>query len=145
LPYAPATTIGVIILRRNCGDRSAATSAFAQSRWFTKIVRFDGTVAGNHGPFIVDHSNRGVSVSTKDNDEVSIGMTAFKARCLGLVDQVVRGKKRRIVLMKRNRPVAAIVPLGGTPAELWGALRGTVRVAPGTDLTGTGETWDADR
>jgi hypothetical protein len=32
------------------------------------------------------------------------------------------------------------------PVELCGALRGTVRVAAGTDLTkGTGEDWKAER
>jgi antitoxin (DNA-binding transcriptional repressor) of toxin-antitoxin stability system len=49
------------------------------------------------------------------------------------------------VLVKHNRPIAAVVPLGGGPPELWGAMRGTVKVAPGTDLTkGTGEVWEAD-
>jgi antitoxin (DNA-binding transcriptional repressor) of toxin-antitoxin stability system len=44
------------------------------------------------------------------------------------------------VLVKRNRPVAAIVPIEDRAAELWGALRGTVTIVPGTDLTeGTGE------
>jgi antitoxin (DNA-binding transcriptional repressor) of toxin-antitoxin stability system len=81
-----------------------------------------------------------------DTDEVSIGVTAFKARCLALIDDVARGKTRRVLLMKHNRPVAAIVPVGGCPVELWGALRGTVKVAPGIDLTqGTGEVWEADR
>lgn len=80
-----------------------------------------------------------------DADEMSIGVTAFKARCLALIDQVARGKTRRVLLMKHNRPVAAIVPVEGCPAELWGALRGMAKVAPGADLTkGTGEVWDAD-
>lgn len=65
-----------------------------------------------------------------DADEVSIGVTAFKTRCLTLIDDVARGKTRRVVLMKHNRPVAAIVSVGGCPAPLWGALRGTVTVAP---------------
>lgn len=79
-------------------------------------------------------------------DEISIGVTAFKARCLALIDEVARGKARRILLMKHNRPIAAIVPIAGDePVELWGAMRGTVKVAPGTDLTeGTGEVWEAD-
>jgi len=35
-------------------------------------------------------------------------------------------------------------PNGSAP-ELWGALRGTVKIPPGTDLTqGTGEVWEAD-
>jgi len=76
---------------------------------------------------------------------MSIGVTAFKARCLALIDDVARGKTRRVLLMKHNRPVAAIVPEESGPAELWGALRGTVRVSPGTDLTqGIGEVWEAD-
>ena len=78
-------------------------------------------------------------------DEKSIGVTAFKAQCLALIDDVARGKTRRVVLLKHNRPVAAIVPFDTSPTELWGALRGTVRIAPGTDLTqGTGEFWEAE-
>ena len=79
-------------------------------------------------------------------DEKSIGVTAFKSRCLALIDEVAEGKTRRVVLIKRNRPVAAVVPLWREPQELWGAMRGTVKVASGTDLTkGTGEVWEADR
>ena len=78
-------------------------------------------------------------------DEVSIGVTAFKARCLALIDQVAHGKTRRVLLTKRNRPIAAIVPVEHELAELWGAMRGTVTVAPGIDLTqGTDEVWEAD-
>ena len=78
-------------------------------------------------------------------DEKSIGVTAFKAQCLALIDDVARGKTRRIVLMKHNRPVAVIVPFDSSPAPLWGAMRGTVKVTPGTDLTqGTGEVWEAE-
>ena len=76
---------------------------------------------------------------------MSIAVTAFKARSPALIDEVARGKTRRVVLMKHNRPVAAIVPMKGSAAELWGALRGTVKITRGTDLTrGTGEVWEAD-
>ena len=78
-------------------------------------------------------------------DEISIGVTAFKARCLALIDDVAQGKTRRVLLMKHNRPIAAIVPVEREPAELWGAMRGTVTIPPGTDLTqGTDEVWEAD-
>ena len=78
-------------------------------------------------------------------EDKAIGVTAFKAQCLALIDDVARGKARRVVLLKRNRPVAAVVPIGEEPAELWGALRGTVTIARGTDLTQpTGETWEAE-
>jgi prevent-host-death family protein len=81
-----------------------------------------------------------------NTDEISIGVTDFKARCLGLIDAVAQGKTGRIVLLKHNRPVAALVPIQGEAPELWGALRGSVEVLPGTDLTqGTGEPWEAER
>jgi antitoxin (DNA-binding transcriptional repressor) of toxin-antitoxin stability system len=78
-------------------------------------------------------------------DEVSIGVTAFRARCLALIEEVAQGKTRRVVLTKRNRLIAAIVPVEREPAELWGAMRGSVKVALGIDLTqATGEVWEAD-
>jgi prevent-host-death family protein len=84
-------------------------------------------------------------MSGEKTHELVIGVTAFKARCLALVDEVAQGKTGRVLLMKHNRPVAAIVPVRNEPPELWGAMRGTVKVAPGTDLTkGTGEVWEAD-
>ena len=80
--------------------------------------------------------------------ERTIGVTAFKAQCLGMINDVTQGKTGRVVLLKHNRPVAALVPLAGDGAEcvdLWGALRGTVTVAPGVDLAdSTGEIWDAE-
>jgi prevent-host-death family protein len=85
-----------------------------------------------------------MAVDDKAN-EVSIGVTAFKARCLALIDEVAQGKTRRVLLTKRNRPIAAIVPVERELAELWGAMRGTVKVAPGVDLTqGADEVWAAE-
>ena len=79
------------------------------------------------------------------NEDKAIGVTAFKAQCLALIDDIARGKARRVVLLKHNRPVAAIVPIEKEPTELWGALRDTVKITPDTDLTQpTGEPWEAD-
>ncbi|MGE0714198.1 MAG: type II toxin-antitoxin system Phd/YefM family antitoxin [Alphaproteobacteria bacterium] len=78
-------------------------------------------------------------------EETSIGVTAFKSQCLALIDEVARGKTGRIVLTRHDRPVAAIVPVANDERDLWGAMRGTVAVAPETDLTkGVGESWEAD-
>ena len=80
-------------------------------------------------------------------NENTIGVTAFKSQCLALIDEVAQGKTDRIVLLKHNKPVAAIVPIGkkeDDPFELWGAMRGTVTIAPGVDLTDPiDEVWDA--
>lgn len=78
-------------------------------------------------------------------DEKAVGVTAFKAQCLSLIDDVAKGKTRRVVLMKHNRPVAAIVPIEHDLTDLWGAMRGTVTIAPGTDLTAPlDEPWEAE-
>jgi antitoxin (DNA-binding transcriptional repressor) of toxin-antitoxin stability system len=85
-------------------------------------------------------------------DESSIGVTAFKSQCLGLIDDVAQGKTSRIILLKHNRPVAAIVPIEpeeenlNTLDGLWGAMRGVMTVAPGVDLTEpTGEIWEPEQ
>ena len=80
--------------------------------------------------------------------EETIGVTAFKSQCLSLIDNVAQGKTGRVVLLKHKRPIAAIVPLSENDedrVDLWGAMRGTVTVAPGVDLTDpSGEIWDAE-
>jgi len=88
----------------------------------------------------------------KATGEASIGVTAFKSQCLGLIDDVVKGKTKRIVLLKHNRPVAAIVPIPQNGKELtslegiWGAMRGLATIPPGVDITQpTGEVWDAEQ
>lgn len=77
--------------------------------------------------------------------DTEIGVTDFKAKCLGLIDKVAQGKSGRVLLTRHNKPVAALVPVGGEKAELWGAMRGTVKLAARVDLTlPTGEVWDAN-
>ena len=74
-----------------------------------------------------------------------IAVTAFKSRCLAVIDDVAQGKTGSVVLLKHNRPVAVIVPIDDEPPELWGAMRGSVTVSADTDLTAdTGEVWDAE-
>jgi antitoxin (DNA-binding transcriptional repressor) of toxin-antitoxin stability system len=93
----------------------------------------------------MDHFRRDAIMSDDQTDVTTIGVTAFKARCLALIDNVAKGKTRRVVLMKHDEPVAAIVPIERETPELWGAMRGSVKVSPGTDLTQpTGEAWEAE-
>lgn len=74
--------------------------------------------------------------------DTTIGAGDFKAKCLRLIDDVA-DKHRALVITKRGRPVARLVPLAPSRA-LFGAMAGSVReeadiVAP------TGEPWTADR
>lgn len=88
-----------------------------------------------------------MTAGTKNKN--AIGVTAFKAQCLGLIDEVAQGKTDRIVLLKHNKPVAAIVPIGrdgDDPFELWGAMRDTIAIAPGVDLTDPLDVeWEANK
>jgi prevent-host-death family protein len=77
--------------------------------------------------------------------EVILGVTAFKPRCLDLIEQVATGKLSRVVLTKRGRRVAALVPLRDEAADLWGALAGVMEPVEGIDLTApAGERWAAE-
>lgn len=78
--------------------------------------------------------------------EARIGVTDFKARCLALIDAVERGKTGRVVLLKRGRPVAELRPIGRPARDLWGAMAGSVRVAPSASVSEPlGEPWKAER
>lgn len=80
-----------------------------------------------------------------DDAQTSIGVTAFKSRSLELIEEVASGKLERVILTKRGRPVAAIVPLGDERPDLWGALAEVMEPVAGVDLTEpTGERWAAE-
>jgi prevent-host-death family protein len=70
-----------------------------------------------------------------------IAAGAFKAQCLALLDEVDRERKE-IVVTKRGRPVARLVPVRPEPAVIFGRLKGTGRIVD--DILSTGESWEAD-
>lgn len=70
-----------------------------------------------------------------------IAAGAFKAQCLALLDEVDREGKE-IVVTKRGRPVARLVPVRSENAVIFGRLKGTGRIVG--DILSTGETWEAD-
>jgi prevent-host-death family protein len=87
---------------------------------------------------------KGLAMQT-DGTDTAINVTAFKGECLALIDAVAQGKTARVILTRRGRPVAALVPYEQSLPDLWGALQGSVTIPAGTDLTaGTGEAWPAD-
>jgi len=65
----------------------------------------------------------------------------FKARCLGLLDEVEQQRKE-IVITKRGRPVARLVPVSDQPAVVFGRLKRSGRIVG--DIFSTGDAWDAD-
>jgi prevent-host-death family protein len=78
-------------------------------------------------------------------DELEIPAGAFKARCLRLMEQV-RTTRRPVVITKRGKPVARLVPVDEAPPrrEIFGCMRGTVTIQ-GDIIGPTGEEWHAQK
>lgn len=71
----------------------------------------------------------------------TIAAGKFKDICLKMLDDVARTRSA-VVITKRGRPVAKLVPVG-VPARASRGLKGSVLRETG-DPFGTGESWDAD-
>ena len=80
---------------------------------------------------------------TRKTTEKTMAAGEFKAHCLRVMDEVER-TRRSVVITKRGRPVARLVPAdAGEPDALFGRLAGKIQiigdiVAP----LGPPEVWD---
>ena len=66
----------------------------------------------------------------------------FKAKCLHLLDEVQRTRKE-IIITKRGRPVARMLPVEQQPPVFFGRMKGTVEIL-GDIVASTGEHWQVD-
>ena len=57
----------------------------------------------------------------------SIGAGEFKAKCLKILDEVERQRKQ-VVITKRGKPVAKLVPITERSASFIGSMRGTMEI-----------------
>ncbi len=78
-----------------------------------------------------------------DRNERRVAAAEFKANCLRLMDEVAR-QRTPIVITKRGKPVARLVPMEGEPIDLFGYMAGTAKICgdiinPIEDLEGTGD------
>jgi prevent-host-death family protein len=69
-----------------------------------------------------------------------IAAAKFKEQCLALIDQV---DKDGIVITKRGRPVAKLIPIGADSASLIGSLKGKIKIKG--NILSTGARWNAQR
>lgn len=67
-----------------------------------------------------------------------IGAARFKEKCLSILDRL---DPDGIVITKRGKPVARLVPIERSGRRLVGSLRDRIRVKG--DLESTGLAWDA--
>ena len=71
-----------------------------------------------------------------------IGAGEFKAKCLRLLDEVQQSRQE-IVITKRGKPVARLVPADEKPPTIFGRMKGTGEILG--DIVGpTGEKWFAE-
>jgi len=67
-----------------------------------------------------------------------IAAAKFKEQCLSILDRV---DDEGIVITKRGRPVAKLIPIRAESATLIGSLKGKLKIKG--DLFTTGSKWDA--
>lgn len=67
----------------------------------------------------------------------------FKARCLKIMDKVQR-TKRKIIITKRNKPVAQLGPIDEEFGGLFGRMKGSIHIV-GDIRAPIDEVWDASR
>jgi prevent-host-death family protein len=51
----------------------------------------------------------------------------FKARCLRLMDEV-NSTREPVLITKKGKPVAKLVPANSNPDKVFGALRGKIKI-----------------
>jgi prevent-host-death family protein len=66
----------------------------------------------------------------------------FKANCLALLDEVQR-QRSEIVITKRGKPVAKLVPVVESPASFIGSMKGTMEIV-GDIVSPIDVRWNAD-
>lgn len=69
-----------------------------------------------------------------------IGAARFKEQCLSLLDSV---DPDGIVITKRGKPVARLIPFASDSASLIGSLAGKIEIKG--EILSTGVKWDAER
>ena len=66
----------------------------------------------------------------------------FKARCLKILDEVQRSRKP-VIILKRGKPVAKLVPVDERPPSFIGSMKGTMEII-GDIVSPIDVKWDAD-
>jgi len=67
-----------------------------------------------------------------------IGAAKFKEQCLAILDRI---DSEGIVITKRGKPIAKLIPFRAASASLIGSLKGRIKIKG--DILTTGAKWDA--
>jgi prevent-host-death family protein len=69
----------------------------------------------------------------------TVNATKFKEQCLSLLDTL---ESEGIVVTKRGKPVARVIPISSDCADLIGSMKGKIKVKG--DILSTGLRWNAE-
>jgi prevent-host-death family protein len=72
----------------------------------------------------------------------TIAAGEFKAKCLHLLDEVQQSRKE-VVITKRGRPVARLVPVEEKVPSVFGRMKGSIEIL-GDIIAPIDEVWEAD-
>lgn len=67
----------------------------------------------------------------------------FKAKCLKLLDEVQQ-QRREIIITKRGKPVARVLPLASDMPDIFGRMKGTGKIL-GDIVSPIGEIWNVEK
>jgi prevent-host-death family protein len=68
----------------------------------------------------------------------TVGAAKFKEHCLSILDEL---DPEGIVITKRGKPVARLIPIETAPKQLIGSLKGKIRIK--ANILSTGVRWNA--
>ena len=75
---------------------------------------------------------------------MEVPATKFKAKCLELIQEVHDRKRNHVVITKRGKPFAKLVPIDEDRTPFYGCMKGLAKI--NGDLTEpTGANWEALR
>jgi prevent-host-death family protein len=72
-----------------------------------------------------------------------IKASEFKAKCLAVLDEVER-TRQPVVITKRGKPVAELVPHASKKKDLWGLLKGELFIV-GDIISPIDVEWEAEK
>jgi prevent-host-death family protein len=74
------------------------------------------------------------------NDQIAAG--EFKAKCLQILDEVQQQRKH-VIILKRGKPVAKLVPIEERSVSFIGSMKGTMEIV-GDIVAPIDVEWEAD-
>ncbi len=75
---------------------------------------------------------------------MTLGASEFKAKCLRLLDRV-EAEGETLVITKRGRPVAKVVPVSSPKRSLRGSWKGLVKIKGEVVHFDTSQDWESSR